>query len=610
MHRYLYFLIMLWSVAVHAQPVQYSTAQVHSHNDYEQAFPFWLAWRQGFGSIEADIFLDQGELIVGHDPEQVKQRRTLDSLYLRPLLQCLQQNGGYVYADKSRQLQLMIDIKTAAIPTLDKLVKVLQNYPPLTTSPSVKIVISGNRPQPASFASYPDWIRFDGDLQKTYTAEQLTRIEMLSDNFARYSKWNGKGRLPESEQDTLQQLIKKVHTAGKKIRFWNSPDIMNSWYVYMGLGVDYINTDDINGISTFLQQLPDRVYTNTQEYSLYQPQWRNDGTDKPVKNIILIIGDGTGLPQWYAGYTANKGKLNVFNMRFTGLSKTSSYDNYITDSAPGATAFSSGTKTNNRAVGVDHTGHALTLLPEILRQKGMKTGIITSGDLRDATPAAFYAHQPERSNYKDIANDLLHSTLDIVMGSADMPVNDSTGTRLHTKFQVRSSVDQLDQLDSRPLLLIDSLARRSVLNGRGDWLQKALKKSIELLSKNKAGFFLLLEGAQVDHGGHANKLPYVVTELLDLDKVIGQAMEFADSNGETLVIVTADHETGGLTLTGGDYMQGMISGQFSTGDHTAVPVPVFAYGPRSYLFGGVYENTAIFRKILTALSIKEPVKSK
>lgn len=610
MHRYLYFLIMLWSVAVHAQPVQYSTAQVHSHNDYEQVFPFWLAWRQGFGSIEADIFLDQGELIVGHDPEQVKQRRTLDSLYLRPLLQCLQQNGGYVYADKSRQLQLMIDIKTAAIPTLDKLVQVLQNYPSLTTSPSVKIVISGNRPQPASFASYPDWIRFDGDLQKTYTAEQLTRIEMLSDNFARYSKWNGKGRLPESEQDTLKQLIKKVHTAGKKIRFWNSPDIMNSWYAYMRLGIDYINTDDINGISTFLQQLPDRVYTNTQEYSLYQPQWRNDGTDNPVKNIILIVGDGTGLPQWYAGYTANKGKLNVFNMRYTGLSKTSSYDNYITDSAPGATAFSSGTKTNNRAVGVDHTGHALTLLPEILRQKGMKTGIITSGDLRDATPAAFYAHQPERSNYREIIKDLLYATVDIVMGSADMPLNDSIGTRLHTKFQVRSSVDQLDQLDSRPLLLIDSLARRSVLNGRGDWSQKALNKSIELLSKDKAGFFLLLEGAQVDHGGHANKLPYVVTELLDLDKVIGQAMEFADSNGETLVIVTADHETGGLTLTGGDYMQGMISGQFSTGDHTALPVPVFAYGPRSYLFGGVYENTAIFRKILTALSIKEPVKSK
>lgn len=610
MHRYLVYFILFLSGAVQAQPIQYSTARVHSHNDYEQAFPFWLAWRQGFGSIEADIFLDQGELIVAHDLQQVKKRRTLDSLYLKPLLQCLQQNEGTVYADRSRQLQLMIDIKTAAEPTLEKLVQVLRNYPRLTTASSLKIVISGNRPQPTSFATYPDWIKFDGDLQKIYTPEQLTRIEMLSDNFARYSKWNGKGRLPEKEQDTLQKLVTRAHATGKKIRFWNSPDIMNSWYAYMNLGIDYINTDDINGISTFLQQLPDRIYTHNGEYILYQPRWRNDGADKPVKNIILIVGDGTGLPQWYAGYTANKGKLNVFNMRYTGFSKTSSYDNYITDSAPGATAFSSGTKTNNRAVGVDHTGRALTLLPEILRQKGIKTGIITSGDLRDATPASFYAHQSERSNYKAILNDLLRSEVDIVMGSADLPAKDSTVVQLYRKFQVRTSVDQLGQLDGKPLLLADSIASRSVLNGRGDWSQKALKASLGLLSKNKAGFFIMLEGAQVDHGGHVNKLPYAVTELLDLDKVIGQAMEFADSNGETLVIVTADHETGGLTLTGGDYTQGMISGQFSTGDHTAIPVPVFAYGPRSYLFSGVYENTEIFRKILAALSLQAPEKNK
>ncbi len=606
MRRFLFYCMFFLSGAVQAQPIRYSTAQVHSHNDYEQAFPFWQAWRQGFGSIEADIFLDQGELIVAHDLQQVKQRRTLDSLYLKPLLQCLQQNGGYVYADKSRQLQLMIDIKTEATPTLDKLEQILRSYPQLITTPSLKIVISGNRPQPASFASYPDWIKFDGDLQKIYTPGQLIRIEMLSDNFARYSKWNGKGRLPEKERDTLHKLVSQAHAAGKKIRFWNSPDMMNSWYAYMGLGIDFINTDDINGISTFLQQLPDRVYTNPQEYSLYKPQWRNDGTDKPVKNIILIVGDGTGLPQWYAGYTANKGKLNVFNMRYTGFSKTSSYDNYITDSAPGATAFSSGTKTNNRAVGVDHTGRALTLLPEILRRKGMKTGIITSGDLRDATPAAFYAHQPERSNYKAILNDLLQSAVDIVMGSADLSPKDSVIDRLYSRFQVYTSINNLSQVTGKPLLLADSIAGRSVLNGRSDWSQKALTTSIQLLSRNKAGFFIMLEGAQVDHGGHANKLPYVVTELLDLDKVIGQAMEFADSNGETLVIVTADHETGGLTLTGGDYAQGMISGQFSTGDHTAIPVPVFAYGPRSYLFSGVYENTDIFRKILAALSIKEP----
>src|SRR6185312_15031602 len=126
------------------------------------------------------------------------------------------------------------------------------------------------------------------------------------------------------------------------------------------------------------------------------------GTTTPVKNVILLIGAGTGLAQWYAGYTINGGALNVFNMLHTGLSKTSSYDSYITDSAPGSTAFSSGEKTNNRAVGVDHTGKALPLLPDILIKRKIKTGLITSGDLTDATPADFYAHQTERSKSNPI----------------------------------------------------------------------------------------------------------------------------------------------------------------------------------------------------------------
>ena len=114
----------------------------------------------------------------------------------------------------------------------------------------------------------------------------------------------------------------------------------------------------------------------------------------------------------------------------------------------------------------------------------------------------------------------------------------------------------------------------------------------------------MLEGAQIDHGGHGNNLPYAVSELLDFDQVIGKAMEFADSNGETLIIVTGDHETGGLTLTGGDYSAGYINVQFSTSGHTAIPVPVFAYGPQSQLFSGVYENTDIFFRILKALKLK------
>jgi alkaline phosphatase len=149
-------------------------------------------------------------------------------------------------------------------------------------------------------------------------------------------------------------------------------------------------------------------------------------------------------------------------------------------------------------------------------------------------------------------------------------------------------------------IVVDKQAGLSMLKGRGDWLQRAFTKTVDVLSRNKAGFFLMTEGAQVDYGGHANNLPYVATEVMDFDQVVGAALEFADKNGETLVIVTADHETGGLSLLDGDYGKGYVSGQFSSNDHSAIPVPVFAYGPRSALFRGVYENTAIFSKMLQA----------
>jgi alkaline phosphatase len=596
--------LLMICLAGSGQESMYSTANAHSHNDYEKAFPFREAWNKGFGSIEADIFLDSGELIVAHDKEQLKKRFTLDSLYLQPLQQCIASNNGHVYKDTLRQLQLMIDIKTEATSTLRFLVDRLSNYPELIQCSSLRITISGNRPPSADFKLFPCWLRFDGDLQKEYTKEQLDRVEMFSDNFARYSSWNGKGRLPQKELVSLQGMINKAHGLGKKIRFWNAPDMINSWYCLIRLGVDYINTDHIGEISFFLQQLPNREYSSDSAHALYRPLWKNDGTNKPVRNVILMIGDGTGLAQWYAGYTANGGALNVFNMRHTGLSKTSSFDNYITDSAPGATAFSSGVKTNNRAVGVDHTGRGLTLLPEIIRRRKMKTAIITTGDIRDATPAAFYAHQPERSSFNAILDDLAAAPVDIIMGSCEINGLDSTLVKLKTKFHIVSSIDSVKKNDSRPVLLADKRAGLSVKAGRTDWAQRAFQTAIDKLSQNKEGFLLVVEGAQIDHGGHANKLSYAVSELLDFDKVIGEAMKFADSNGETLVIVTGDHETGGLTLTGGNYSLRNISGQFSTEDHTAIPVPVFAYGPSARLFDGVYENTAIFSKILQALNIK------
>lgn len=597
--------LLVINFSISAQQIKYSTANAHSHNDYEQKSPFWAAWQAGFGSIEADIFLDKNELIVAHDMKQVQLHRTLDSLYLLPLQECLKINKGNVYADSKKTLQLMIDIKTDAVSTLNKFVEKLNGYPSLISAPTLRIVISGNRPLPAEFANWPSWILFDGELQKEYNSKELEKIEMLSDNYRNYSSWDGKGKLPEKDKQVLQDKVKKAHELGKKIRFWNAPDNTNSWYNFASLGVDYINTDRIEGLFYFFKQWPDRMYMAAANYTPYKPQWKNDGMEKPVKNVIILIGDGTGLAQWYAGYTANSAALNVFNMKHIGLSKTSSYDSYITDSAPGATSISSGTKTNNRAVGVDHTGAKLILLPDLIAKKKMKAAVITSGDFRDATPASFYAHRSQRSDYKGMLEDLATARIDILMGAADMSKMDSIASVLKKKFTVLNSVNDINKQTKLPVIVADSVADLSMQEGRKDWALKAFESSIELLKPNKDGFLLMLEGAQIDHGGHGNKLPYAVSELLDFDQVIGKAMEFADSNGETLIIVTGDHETGGLTLTGGDYSAGYINGQFSTGGHTAIPVPVFAYGPQSQLFSGVYENTDIFFRILKALKLEK-----
>ncbi len=632
-------------VRVYAQPFSYTVSNVHSHNDYEQKIPFRMAYNEGFGSVEADIFLQDNELLVGHNVKELRSDRTLTSLYLDPIRDCIEKNHGFVFADSTRQLQLLIDVKRDSVRTLDRLVAILQSYPTLIHNPTLKFVITGNRPDESLFITYPSFIQFDGELYRDYNKEALTKIALFSDDFQRYSKWNGKSNIPEKEWNVLQAAVSKAHKLNKPVRFWGAPDFTNAWYQFMHLQVDYLNTDNIVALSNFLHRLPQTSYTSAgKTYKTYQPTYKTDGLDKPVKNVILLIGDGTGLAQLYAGYTANEGALNIFKMLQIGLSRTSSYDSYITDSAPGSTAFSSGEKTNNRSVGVDHTGAPLTLLPSLLAKKKIRTGLVTCGDIADATPADFYAHQSERDNATAVLEDLKDAPIDILMGSGDESLNNVSILReseksnitknilreLQPKYTIVSSVDSvLSPVWSRESgsdhtsmkgphgqmaegagtaaekkwIVVDKQAGLSMLNGRGDWLQRAFTRTVDILSRNKAGFFLMTEGAQVDYGGHANNLPYIAAEVMDFDQVVGAALEFADRNGETLVIVTADHETSGLSLLDGNYGKGYVSGQFSTNDHTAIPVPVFAYGPRSALFRGVYENTAIFSKMLQAFGL-------
>ncbi|WP_374950515.1 alkaline phosphatase [Mucilaginibacter sp.] len=586
-----------------SQTKPYSVADAHSHNDYKNNIPFFRAYEKGFGSIEADVYAVDGQLMVAHATREIVASRSFKKLYIEPLTQKLA-------ADQQRRLRLLIEIKNdyrAVLPLVMSELKPLEQYFDYAGRPGrLSIVMTGAVPPPAVMPNYPAWMSFDVNSINGYTDSQLTKIGLVSMPFTKYVRWNGKGVLPVADFLKIKAGIDSVHKAGKSIRFYETPDTKSSWLALMRLGVDVIGTDKIEELGDFLNHKKAYEYVANASYPIYQPTYKTDGAVKTVKNIILCIGDGMGLAQIYATYTANRGQLNIFQMLNIGFSVTNAADTYITDSAAGATAFSSGQKTNNRAIGVLPNGKPLKSLAVYSAEAGKKTADIAVCDLADATPAAFYAHQSERSKFTDIANDIVKSPVDIFLGSGyanftqptangPSPVDQMTqrGYTVIRKFD-----DFLNSKAPKILALMDDSVTRPKVSGRGNYLPLAFNKVVNTFKNHSQGFFMMAEGSQVDYGGHNNNLAQVVTENGDFDRMVGDAMRFADQDGETLVIVTADHETGGLTLLDGNISNGYVSGDFSTNDHTGTPVPVFAYGPHSLDFRGVYSNTAIFDKLL------------
>lgn len=230
--------------------------KAHSHNDYANVIPFWIAYYNHFSSIEADIWIVNGELYVGHDQKDIKPERTLDALYLRPVVNLVKYNGGKPWHDFPSGLQLLIDLKTEAVPTLDLLTKKLREYPdvfdPSVNPDAVRIVISGNRPSTSAYPDYPSLIFFDGIIGQEYTAEQLSRIPLFSENLRSLIKWDGKSAISEYERKKLVSVIDSIHEMNKKVRFWNAPDNPEAWETLLNAGVDYVNTDHINQLADFL----------------------------------------------------------------------------------------------------------------------------------------------------------------------------------------------------------------------------------------------------------------------------------------------------------------------------------------------------------------------
>jgi alkaline phosphatase len=251
--------ILLISLCINlsAQTV-YTTLNAHSHNDYEQNIPFFLAYNAHFGSIEADIWAVNGELFVAHGKNEIKPERTLDALYIQPIVSKFKENGSKAWSDFQGSFQLLIDLKTSYQETLPLLVSELQKYPEVfdqkVNPNAVKVVITGGTPPPSEFNNYPGFIFFDGKLYLKYSAAERARVAMFSDDLSRYTQWKGDRNIPDKDAKRLKQVVDSVHALPCKIRFWDAPDTPESWEQFQKLMVDYINTDHIQQLGEFLKK--------------------------------------------------------------------------------------------------------------------------------------------------------------------------------------------------------------------------------------------------------------------------------------------------------------------------------------------------------------------
>lgn len=330
------------------------------------------------------------------------------------------------------------------------------------------------------------------------------------------------------------------------------------------------------------------------------------------RNVILMIGDGMGLAQVSAALYSNNNRLNLERFPVVGFHKSYSASDLITDSAAGATAFACGVKTYNNAIGLGpDTLPCVTILEEASLQ-GLATGIVVTSTVTHATPAAFVAHQPLRILYENIAVDIAESNIDLIIGGGK--------TYFYNRRMDRRNL--LAEMSDRGFLILDNVpsprskidaSRRLAVftaedqpphvNQGRDYLPYASLFAAEFLSKKSdKGFFLMIEGSQIDWAAHSNNERDMIKETLDFDRAVGMILDFARKRGDTLVIVTADHETGGASIVDGSKIN-RLDMKFTTNGHTASLVPVYAYGPDSESFSGIYENTAIYHKMKAALNL-------
>lgn len=326
----------------------------------------------------------------------------------------------------------------------------------------------------------------------------------------------------------------------------------------------------------------------------------------PVTGVILMIGDGMGIHHLSAAWAANHGHLFIENCPVTGISKTWCADKLITDSAAAGTAMATGTKTLYKRVAVCPQGGKLDSLVDKAADLGKATGVIVTCELNDATPAAFCANNEKRSDSYGIIGDYPHSRADFIFGGGSKyftqrPDGRDIFREMQAQgYQVARSWQEGAKLPPGKTLIVTAPGNLPPPSRRGDVLRQATLKALETLSRNSHGFFLMVEGSNIDKAAHANNLKEMMEETLDFDRTAGAVLAWASKHPGTLVVITADHNTGAFALTGGSREKGEITARFGSGSHDGMAVPVYAFGAGSGAFTGIYENTDIFHKIMEA----------
>jgi|TARA_B110000196_G_scaffold77551_1_gene66478 alkaline phosphatase len=360
--------------------------------------------------------------------------------------------------------------------------------------------------------------------------------------------------------------------------------------------------------------------------------------ERKAKNIILLIGDGMSASQ-VSSYRLLKGgpnaRLAVDKFPISGIVLTHSEDAIVTDSASSATAYSTGIKTNNTFLGLDKDKNVLKNLTEKIHGYGFVSSLIATSEVTHATPAAFAAHIDLRWKTDEISAQMMDSNVVTILGGGrhfflteEMGGKREDGRDLlqevensHVLLTHKDQLNDFDQTTSGKVvgLFADEHLRdlekpenHSTEPSLSEMLNFAIKRSETFMDNGCKGSFIMVEGSQVDWAGHSNDINYLKREMQDLEEAVELAVDYANKNQDTLVIVTADHETGGLLIepaSAADYTGNEVKFSFNTaigrGSHTGVPVPVYAYGPGSENFTGTLDNTDVYRAMIAALDLTE-----